>query len=150
MELYFWKLKLPERNVLRSFQIGPLEAWENVIQRGTNCLWEHLKYGVWILSYNIFHHNCFLISQIGLVAVTSLTLVVSIQSSRSPATRLERKVKNPMDSIGAMAGHPSDEDEEKVRDQDEEKIMPRRGVLRIDSQRIELAFTRKENKFQQC
>ena len=61
----FWKLESLERNVLRSFQIGPLEAWENVIQRGTTCLWEHLKYGVWILSYNIFHHNCFLISQIG-------------------------------------------------------------------------------------
>ena len=32
--------------LLRIFQIGPLEAWENVIQRGTTCLWEHLKYGV--------------------------------------------------------------------------------------------------------
>ena len=61
----FWKLESLERNVLRSFQIGPLEAWENVIQRGTTCLWEHLKYGVWVLSYNIFHRNCFLISQIG-------------------------------------------------------------------------------------
>ena len=63
--VFFWKLESLERNVLRSFQIGPLEAWENVIQRGTTCLWEHLKYGVWILSYNVFHRNCFLISQIG-------------------------------------------------------------------------------------
>ena len=44
--VFFLKLESLERNVLRIFQIGPLEAWENVIQRGTTCLWEHLKYGV--------------------------------------------------------------------------------------------------------